>query len=135
MTRAAERCGIPKEKIVIEGEADALSADATLLQRALANLFDNAAKHGAGVDQVRASIEGSVARFEVLDRGAGFLPGESEQLFQKFRRSGADGSEGLGLGLALVKKIALAHGGRVWASNREGGGAVIGFALSLFKPT
>ncbi len=131
VTRAAERCGIDRAKIVIEGEADAMSADATLLQRALANLFDNAAKHGGGVDQVRASIEGSVARFEVLDRGSGFLPGESEQLFVKFRRSGADGSDGLGLGLALVKKIALAHGGRVWASNREGGGAVIGFDLSL----
>jgi len=131
VTRAAERGSIAAQKVLVEGPADALRADPTLLQRALANLFDNAAKHGGGVDQIRASITDSAARFEVLDRGSGFQPGEIEQLFQKFRRSGADGSEGLGLGLALVKKIAVAHGGRVWAANREGGGAVIGFEVKV----
>ncbi len=133
MTRAVERCGIASEKLVVDEGPDALRADPTLLQRALANLFDNAAKHGRGVDQVRASITGTIARFEVLDRGTGFQEGEIDQLFQKFRRSGADGSDGLGLGLALVKKIAVAHGGRVWAANREGGGALIGFEI-VSKP-
>ncbi len=144
LRRATDRCGVAFDKVTVVGDADTLRADATLLQRALSNLLQNAAKHGGGVDQVRASIAQAVARFEVLDRGPGFQPGETEHLFQKFRRNSSNGqpatagdghaegsgsSEGLGLGLALVKKIAVAHGGRVWAANREGGGAVIGFEI------
>lgn len=131
MARAAERCGVEPSKITIEGDADAMNADPTLLQRALANVFDNAVKHGQGVDVVKATIEGPVARFEVFDRGPGFKKGETEALFEKFKRSEDTGVEGLGLGLALVKKIAVAHKGRAWAANRPDGGAVVGFEVAV----
>lgn len=131
MTRAAERCGIEPAKIAIEGDADAMKGDPTLLQRALANLFDNAIKHGHGVEVVKATIEGAVARFEVFDQGPGFKTGETEALFEKFKRSEEARVEGLGLGLALVKKIVVAHNGRPWALNRPKGGAVVGFEIAI----
>ncbi len=112
-------------------DADALKGDPTLLQRALANLFDNAVKRGHGVEAVKATIEGAVARFEVFDQGPGFKPGETEALFEKFKRSEEARVEGLGLGLALVKKIVVAHNGRPWALNRPKGGAVVGFEIAI----
>jgi two-component system, OmpR family, sensor kinase len=128
-TRALERAGLPPEVLTVEGEGDALTGDPTLLQRALANLFDNARKHAGGADAFRVSREGDRVRFEVLDRGPG-LPGEPGALFLKFRKGEGGADSGLGLGLALVKRIAEAHGGTVLARDREGGGAVFGFEVA-----
>ena len=55
------------------------------------------------------------------DDGPGFQSGKRKKVFAPFYRSGEGGS--LGLGLALVRRIAEAHGGRVFAENREGRGA------------
>ncbi|MBL9038888.1 MAG: HAMP domain-containing histidine kinase [Archangium sp.] len=132
--RAAERAGVDASKVVFEGTDDHFRADPTLVQRALTNVLDNTAKHGGGVDQLRASLTGGTVRVEVLDRGPGFTEEQRAQLFQKFRRSGTGRSEGLGLGLALVKRIAEVHGGTAWAVNREGGGAAVGFDLSAHPP-
>lgn len=127
--RAVERAGLPPTALSVAGDADALSGDPTLLQRALANLFDNAAKHGGGADALEVTAAPAEVRFEVLDRGPG-ITGDSAALFEKFNRGqNGDGAHGLGLGLALVKRIALAHGGAVWAQAREGGGARVGFSV------
>jgi two-component system, OmpR family, sensor kinase len=122
--RAAERAGLRPEQVVYQGIAGPVQADATLLSRALLNLIDNAVKHGGGVEALRVSLVDGRVHFEVQDRGPG-LVGDVQTLFQKFQREG----DGLGLGLNLVKRIAEAHHGTVWARNREGGGAEVGFAV------
>lgn len=127
-TVAVERAHLPPETLRINGEADRLQADPTLLHRALANLLDNAKKHAGGVEALEITADGSTVRFEVLDRGPGFSGG-SEALFRKFTRGETGADSGLGLGLALVKRIAEAHHGAVFASNREGGGASFGFEV------
>ena len=128
-TRGVERAGLPPTALAVMGDADSVSADPTLLQRALANLFDNATKHGKGADSLEVTVGEGEVKFDVLDRGPG-ITGDGQALFKKFNRGqNGDGADGLGLGLALVKRIAVAHGGAVWAVSRDGGGARVGFSV------
>ncbi len=128
-TEAVERAGLLPEVLRINGASDRLEADPTLLHRALANLFDNAKKHAGGVEALEVTRDQATVRFEVLDRGPG-IAGDADSLFHKFIK-GKNGSDtGLGLGLALVKRISEAHRGSVIARNREGGGAVFGFEIA-----
>jgi signal transduction histidine kinase len=69
---------------------------------------------------------------EVADRGPGIPEDELDLVFEKFYRGQAaalDGRRGAGLGLAICKAIVTAHGGRIWAENRAGGGARFCFGL------
>jgi two-component system, OmpR family, sensor histidine kinase KdpD len=68
----------------------------------------------------------------VADHGPGFPAGDEERIFEKFYRSRqAGGATGIGLGLAIARAVITAHGGRIWASRRDGGGAVVRFTLPL----
>ena len=62
------------------------------MARALANLIDNARKHGGGLDGVTVSARPGAVVFEVTDRGAGFKPGEEGRVFERFYRSGGEGA-------------------------------------------
>ena len=132
--RALERSGLPASLLHVEAERRDFQGDPTLLGRALANLLENATRHAGGVTSLRVTEESRALVFSVEDAGPGFLPGEQAKLFQPFRR-GAHSKEGeeagLGLGLALVRRIAEAHGGRAFAENRSGGGSRVGFTVSL----
>jgi signal transduction histidine kinase len=131
--RALERAGQPEDKLETSGGAGPgrVEADATLLGRALANLIDNATKHGGGVSAMRVEARGDVIAFEVDDQGPGFGPGDEERAFEPFYSRGRGGRDAgsLGLGLALVKRIAEAHKGRAYATNRPGGGARVGLEI------
>lgn len=134
--RALERAGLPLDKLVILGKPEAIEADPTLLARALANLIDNANKHGGGVLALRVEERGESIAFEVEDQGRGLAEGEEKRIFEPFyRRSDEKAREqgSLGLGLSLVSRIAEAHGGRACAKNRPEGGACIGIELPLTK--
>ena len=103
-------------------QACRIQADGHRLHQALTNIVRNAIQvspAGSAV-QIRATPQGGGCLFVAEDRGAGLPPGEEENVFEPFftRRR-----EGTGLGLALVRQIASAHGGWVRAANREGGGA------------
>lgn len=127
--RALERSSIDESKL--DAEPSTVRADPTLLARALTNLIDNANHHGGGIDKLRVQSEGDRVRFEALDRGPGLPPGDEEKIFDSFYRGERtrDDKPSLGLGLALVRRIAEAHGGVVYARNREGGGALVGLEL------
>lgn len=116
------------------------SLDATLIERALDNLLENAEHHGRGVQScsVRLAPPGPGAAreslvFEVSDSGPGFSSDALSRAFEAFYRAtapvGAHAS--LGLGLALVQRIAHAHGGRAWAENVAAGGARVSFSVAL----
>ena len=72
---------------------------------------------------------------EIADHGPGLPPGTEEKVFQKFFRArpeGMDGSRrGMGLGLAICRGIVEAHGGKITAENRPGGGSVFRFTLPI----
>ena len=89
--------------------------DASAIDRALANLVQNAHVHGPGGRiAVTAVEEGGIARLIVEDEGPGLRLEEAELAFQRFWRRGSLGP-GSGLGLAIVRAIAERHGGRVYA--------------------
>jgi len=129
--RALDRAALPIALLVDESNGASLEADATLLARALANLLENAKAHGGGPTALRVrAVDGGVA-FEVEDAGPGFANGEEARVFEPFVRGAASNGDraSLGLGLALVRRIAEAHGGRAYAEARAEGGARVGIEL------
>jgi len=120
--------------VEVPGELPTVPLDPILIQQVLVNLIENALKYspaGSGLD-VAAAREGDAVRVEVRDRGPGLAIDEVERVFEKFYRGSAQaGTAGVGLGLSICRGIVEAHGGRCWAANREGGGAVFAFTLPL----
>ena len=132
--RTLERLGVARDKLRLEPGSTKLTADATLLSRALTNLIENATAHGGGLECLVVRPTPTKIAFEALDRGPGFASGEEQRVFESFyTRAGAEPRQkgALGLGLTLVKRIAEAHGGRAFAENREGGGARVGIELPV----
>ncbi|MDN0193469.1 HAMP domain-containing sensor histidine kinase [Streptomyces sp. S.PNR 29] len=106
-----------------------------MLQRAVSNLVENAAKFDrtAGgpieIDITGPARPGTV-RVEVRDRGPGIADGDLIRVFDRFYRAAdARSLPGSGLGLSIVREVALAHGGAPFARRRDGGGSVIGFTV------
>jgi two-component system sensor histidine kinase KdpD len=107
-------------------------ADPTLLTQLLFNLFENALRYAREGDiTVRAAQAGRATRIEILDRGPG-LGDQPATLFGRFVRRAGQTGRGVGLGLAICRAIAEAHGGTIEARNRAGGGAE--FVVSLPFP-
>jgi two-component system sensor histidine kinase KdpD len=107
--------------------------DAVHLEQALTNLLENAAKYapaGAPI-AVEASMAGDSIALAVVDHGPGIPADERERIFTKFYRLGREGGRaaGAGLGLAIVRGLIEANGGRVWVEETSGGGAT--FRLTL----
>lgn len=106
------------------------------LRRALMNLVDNALKHAGEPVELATRREDKLALVEVMDRGPGIPPGEAERLKRPFTRldEARSGEGGAGLGLAIVERVARAHGGRLELLAREGGGLLARLALPLHSP-
>ncbi|MGX9888498.1 ATP-binding protein [Streptomyces sp. NPDC002276] len=106
-----------------------------MLQRAISNLVENAAKFDrAGQTPIEIAVSGparpGTVRVEVLDRGPGVSETDLFRIFDRFYRAAdARSLPGSGLGLSIVREVALAHAGAPFALRREGGGAVIGFTV------
>ena len=123
--RARRRTG-REVSVVTDGEPATVMVRPHMAERALADLVDNAAKYSPGA--ITIVITGN--RVEVRDDGPGIAPGDQPFVFDRFYRSAEARTEpGSGLGLAIVKQIIERHGGSVWATNRDGGGAAVGFEL------
>ncbi len=128
--RALERVDLQSDRLAVEGTPRGFSADPTLVARALANLLVNAQGHGRGVEALELRFEKDEVVFAVEDRGPGFGPEEREKVFEPFYRGAHRAGASLGLGLALVRRIAEAHGGRAWIEDIEGGGARVLFSIA-----
>ncbi len=127
VTDAVVSAEIDPDKIEAIGDVRA-SVDPTLIRRAVANLLDNARVHGGGAIAVRIERRGGQVAIEVDDTGPGVAADRRADAFRAFVPSSGGG---LGLGLALVSRIAVAHGGGAWITDRPGGGARVGFTVSV----
>ena len=111
-------------------------ADGEALTQALLNLMDNAVKYSTDEKRIHVSLtrEGDEAVIAVTDRGVGIAPSEQERIFEAFYRveRGLEHDiKGSGLGLALVRHIAIAHGGSVAVRSRPGEGSTFSLRLPL----
>ena len=105
-------------------------ADRMRAEQALANLVDNALRHGEGTVELLAEPASGGARLHVLDRGPGIDPSLDGRAFERFTRGDRARSRGgTGLGLAIVDAIARSHGRSAGAGQREGGGADVWIEL------
>ena len=102
--------------------------DANAIGQALANLVDNAIKYSR--DRRAITVDAALAdaglAISVVDEGVGIPAEEQGRIFEKFYRVGrseTQGQRGSGVGLALVKHVAEAHGGRVTVESRPGAGS------------
>jgi signal transduction histidine kinase len=126
---ALERAGLPPQLLTDRSEGACVLVDPSLIARALANLIDNAERHGQGLTELLIRREQRWVILEALDQGSGIASAVLPRLFAPFERGG--NNAGLGLGLALVERIARAHGGSAFALSRQGGGASVGFRVEL----
>jgi len=131
------RYRIEREGTEVRFEQDddlpAVSMDEQAVLLAVINLLDNAVKYGGGTPvEVRVSADGGRATVSVRDHGKGIPEGDLKRVFERFYRTRRkELARGSGIGLALVRHIAEAHGGRAWAENAEDGGAVVALSLPL----
>jgi len=115
--------------VSLRGETAEIPFARMAVRRAVSNLIDNALRHGKEPIEIR--LRNNV--IEVSDRGPGIPAGERERLKRPFTRlqSARSGpSAGAGLGLAIVERIARAHGGSLELEAREGGGLVARLVLA-----
>jgi two-component system sensor histidine kinase KdpD len=112
-----------------------IDIDFTLMVQVLVNLLDNAMKYAPPEDPItiQASQAGDEVILAVKDRGPGLPEAELEHVFDRFFRVNAEGISGTGLGLSIAKGIVEAHNGRIWAENRQEGGAAFSLALPIAR--
>jgi two-component system, OmpR family, sensor histidine kinase KdpD len=116
----------------IPADLPLVACDATLIERVLVNLLENAAKYTPPGSPVRISARfgDRVVEIAIEDRGPGLPPTGPDAIFDKFTRGERESAvPGVGLGLAICRAIVEAHGGAISARNREGGGARFAFTL------
>ena len=121
--------------VALEASVDPTAAarfEPEKIERVLLNLLTNALRHTPSDGSIAVVVqpEDEQVRVTVEDTGDG-LPAESvRRMFERFWRADAARSEpGAGLGLAIARGLVEAHGGRIWAENRPGGGARVSFTL------
>lgn len=132
LTRLEKRLGSRDVRVELPSDPVSVPCDAVLLEQVFINLVENAVKYSSGEIEIRAALGTDEVAVDVSDRGPGIAIGEEERIFEKFHRTGREGSrEGVGLGLTICRAIVSAHGGAIWALNRHGGGATFRLTLPL----
>jgi two-component system sensor histidine kinase KdpD len=113
-----------RDELTTTGDPDAL-------RRILINLLDNAHKYGAPPVRVTLERIDDRAVVSVLDAGPGLPPEHRDRLFERFYRVADQDQPGIGLGLAIVRGLAAAWGGHVWAEDLPEGGTAFRVALPI----
>lgn len=123
-------------RVIVELPEDLplVRVDAPLLEQALGNLLENAARHTPPetLIRLRARREASEIVVSVEDFGAGLRDTELERVFAKFHRGNVEGpGGGVGLGLSICRAVVMLHGGRAWGERIPGGGTAFRFSLPI----
>jgi len=114
------------------GPLPAARGDPALVRQAVVNLLENALKYSSRAPAPRVEVGWSErdGAYFVRDNGVGFDMAQAGKLFVAFQRLHAEAEfAGSGIGLAIVERIVLRHGGRVWATSAPGAGATFSFTL------
>jgi len=119
-------------RIDLPSDLPLVHIDGVAIEQVLANLIDNAAEYtppGSPIE-ITARASDSQVSVEVSDHGPGLPKGTEQRVFDKFFRAQPEGTRrGIGLGLSICRGMIEAHGGKISAANRPGGGAVFTFTL------
>jgi two-component system sensor histidine kinase KdpD len=136
LRRLQERLATHMVMVELPDDLPLVRLDSVLMDQALANLLENAAKHTPPrtLIRVRAQRSGESMTVSVEDFGPGLPEGDPEQLFAKFERGASAGRDGMGLGLAICRAIVRLHEGSIWAERLAGGGTAFRFTLPLEAP-
>src|SRR5690606_15908708 len=131
------RLDAQRVELAIDSDLPLLHCDRMRLYQLCSNLIGNALDHMGAADPPRIEVtvreDGPWHRLTVRDHGRGIPPGEQERIFAMFHSVPREGGRrGTGIGLAIVKKIAELHGGRVWVESAPGAGAA--FHVQLPRP-
>jgi two-component system sensor histidine kinase KdpD len=122
----------------IPADLPLIHLDGVMIEQVLFNLVENALKYSPEESpiEITARMTGDEVIVEVADRGPGLAGDEANHVFEKlYRGSASRGStRGAGLGLAIGRAIVEAHGGRMGAANRTGGGSAFWFSLPVEPP-
>lgn len=131
-----QRIGNRKIEIRLADELPLVAMDLVLMTQVVVNLIDNADKYAPleSMIEIGSSANGDWLILEVSDRGPGIPEHDLKRVFDKFYRIAVpEGAGGTGLGLSICKGIVEAHGGKIAAENRTGGGLKIEIHLPLQK--
>ena len=133
LSRLEERLRNVTVRTAFPPDLPMVQIDGVLMEQVVINLLENATKYAppGSIIEVSASAGNKEVVVEVADRGQGIPVGEEVRIFDKFYRAKPAREGGVGLGLTICRGIVEAHGGRIWAENRTGGGAVFRFAIPL----
>jgi len=133
LSRLAERLAANRVILEIAPDIPLVRVDAALIEQAIGNLLENAARHTppGTVVRVRAQHRDDEVMITVEDYGGGIPEPEVERVFDKFHRGTLERGSGLGLGLAICRAIVRLHGGRAWAERVPAGGTAFHFTLAI----
>ncbi len=128
--RYRRRAGETGRRIEADGHGLRANVDRPRVEQALANLVENALRHGSGTIRIAAVARADRVELHVADEGRGFSPVFAAHAFERFTRADeARNGSGAGLGLAIVKTVADAHGGGTGIGAQPGGGADVWLSL------
>lgn len=136
LERLSSRLGDHPVTVEVPPDLPLVPMDFVLIVQALANILDNAVKYSPPGSPIRVTGRlagaGESLEIAVADQGIGIPAEDLTRVFDKFYRAQRTRAvSGTGLGLAIAKGIVEAHGGRIWAENRPGGGTVVTLALPV----
>jgi two-component system phosphate regulon sensor histidine kinase PhoR len=140
VVRAVEACRVRAERDEVQLDLDVeaglplVHVDERAIEIAIINLVDNALKYARDGNRVTIQVRGrgKAAEVSVTDQGAGIAPEDRKRIFERFVRGrGTKQVRGSGIGLALVKHIAVAHGGDAWVEAAEPRGSRFLFTVTL----